>query len=325
MYYNSFTDKTYYLQLTSLSHIEFKMFSIWIKFLLKFFDISGFHTETSIAKRKGPLINFTIHVIWASTLTIFLLSVSRQPIILTEALAYSANYLLQNVNGMFTYWVIILESFVQRKNQQKFWKIFKQIDEYRKIGGLMLRKYSIKFIHFFGVITIIQTYFVLYFLHVNGNHFIFFRIAYFCFVAMYQCRAFYYLFYLELIKCELKKIKNKLEDMVTGSWRIRNDYRIEKSVKNLNRLYRQIYALSVLINEIFGWSNFTTVIYCFHLPTTDFNWALQAMYKQTDEYFIGNQKSLHLFCLENHQIFLNFFFSIYRLVDTSLLDNTLHF
>lgn len=272
-------------------NIQFNMFSKWIDLLFKFFDICGFHTELFCLNKKTSVKIFVLHNLWVFTLTIFILLASSQPIILTEALAYSVNYLLQNVNGMFTYWVIIVESYFQRKNQQKFWQIYKQVYHYRKVGRSFLRTFSIKFAHFFIVITIIQMYFVLYFVSVNGNQFIFFRIAYFCYVAMYQCRSFYYILYLELIKYELMRIKCEVKQITIG----RNDYKREKSleihIKNINRYYQLIYALTDRINDTFGWSNFTTVIYCFHLPLTDFNWALKTMYKQSNEYCTGNQHS----------------------------------
>lgn len=269
------------------------MFSMWIELLFTFFDFFGFHTETCGSNRKRSLKKFIIHIIWACTFTVFIISYSMQSIVLTEAFAYSANYIVQNINGMFTYWAIIVESYIQRKNQRIFWRVYRKIDYYRKVDRTFLRKYLMKFTQFFVFVTIIQIYFVLHFLSVNGYNFIFFRIGYFCFVAMYQCRAFYYLFFLELIKYELKRITSESKKMSIWSINIQNGYRIEKSMKNhikhINQYYRLIYALSECINNIFGLSNLATILYCFHMPLTDFNWSLNAMHRQSDEYFKGNQ------------------------------------
>lgn len=286
------------------------MFSKFVIFLLKFFDLCGFQTESArvIGSRNRAICIFVIHCGCAFALTYFVFGYASEPILLGEVLPYFVNEILQILNGMLTHWVIIIESFIQRGIQKKFWDIYQKIDKNRvKCKKSLLRAYKMKFIEFFSVVTIIQTIFMCYFTHYVGNYY-FFRIAYLVSQTVYHYRVFYYLFYVELIKFELQAIETELRTIAKITQRNEIDSNPENfnanSLKMINAHCQLILQLNECINKIFGWSNFITVTYCFHMPLTDFNWALWELHRRTRTYITGiNGILFHVFTLFSSQQF----------------------
>lgn len=149
-----------------------------------------------------------------------------------------------------------------------------------------LRSYQIKFIEFFSICIIIQIIFTSYFTHYVGNYY-FFRIAYLVSQIMYQYRVFFYLFYLDLVKFELKTIKNELKSIATMTRDDSMENFVANRLKKINTYCQMVFQLSECMNYIFGWSNFTTILYCFHLPLTDGNWAMFELHLRSTFYTIG--------------------------------------
>lgn len=273
------------------------MFSKRIIILLKFFDMCGFQTETSkfTGSRKNTVKIFLAHNILALTLTCFVFAHSMRPLLQNETLPYMVNEIYQIINGMFTYWIIIVESYVRRRTQQQFWHVYEYIEKHcRKCKQFVSRSYNIKFVEYFSVVTTIQIIFLTYFTHYVGNYFLF-RIAYLFSQIMYQYRVFYYLFYLELIKFDLETIKNELKRIVAVSQQSCGFDGYECSATNLKRInsyYQLICELNKHINHIFGWSNVLTVLYCFHLPLTDGNWATWELEERSNVYIAGENFAL---------------------------------
>lgn len=285
-----------------------KMFPHWIQCLLKFYDICGFYTEsskiTSDRKKNSSAIIFLIHSVLAFVFCGFCLGHSMQPVILQKVLPYMVNELLQMTNGMFTYWVIILESYFQREAQREFWRTYKHIKEHHNsCQKSLLRIYLIKLFEFMSVVIVIQIIFLQSFTHYVGNYMLF-RVAYLFSQTMYQYRVFCYIFYLELVKYELKTIKIELKQIVDVSGLHINFKKVingrtkrcgstmgkisENNLKNINAYFQLVYKLTDVINQIFGWSNFTTILYCFHLPLTDGNWAISEIGARESGYIRGN-------------------------------------
>lgn len=182
-----------------------RMLSKWIYFLLKFFDICGFHTEVEYLKNgsKGSCKIFLLHICWAFATIIIVITFTVRTSASAGVLPYMVNVTSQNICGVIAYWVIIIESFAQRKNQAKFWHFYQCIRT-SQLRHLSDRKppfnvYLVKFTSFFTALTPIGLYLMYYFLHFVENVF-FFRFTYFFLFIVYQTRIFYYLFYLDLIK-----------------------------------------------------------------------------------------------------------------------------
>lgn len=132
---------------------------------------------------------------------------------------------------------------------------------------------------YFTAITPIGFYLMYYyFLNFVKNYF-FYRLAYLFFVTMYRTCIFYYLFYLELIKYELK---------LDGP----------KQMKTIYNHYSKICELNDCINQIFGWSNFVTILYCFELP--------QVLPSEVSARQYKNKLPIYMvFCFDAHPLYLS--------------------
>lgn len=287
-----------------------KMFPKWIDLLLKFYDVCGFNTETSKKTSNASRI-FAVHSILAFAFSCFILTHSMRPVIVGNVLPYMVNELLQMMNGIFTYWVIIIESYCQRETQRKFWKIYELMGKHQsRSKKSFLRIYLIKLVEFFGVVTTIQIIFIQYYTHYVGNY-IFFRIAYLFSQIMYQYRVFYFIFYLELVKYELQYIKKELKNIAElidlnsvksakRRTKVRCDSTMKKlsenSLKEINACFQLVYELTKCINQVFDWSNCAIILYCFHLPLSDANWAMWEIKKRSNCYVQGTICSSKIRC-----------------------------
>lgn len=262
-----------------------RMFSKWIIYLLKYYDFCGFHTELNKPCQTG--INmFIIHILMASFLTCSTLIFAMQPTVSADISLNMVNNSIQYSSGLIAYWMIIMESYIQRKHQRHFWTIYKQACHQNcRHKSPNLRNYLLLFFEYFLIFSLIQIYLMEYFFFFVGS-FIYFMFTYHVLVKMYQNRIFYYLFYVELIKHELITIQKELKRLVAISksdnfvWE-RNRY------ANLRKYYQLIYEMVCCLNEIFGWSQFTTILFCLHLPLTDLNWAYIRIHERSTGYIIG--------------------------------------
>lgn len=114
-------------------------------------------------------------------------------------------------------------------------------------------------------------------------------------LSMYQHRIFYYLFYLDLLRNELKTIVNKVKKMVR-SLKIPKIYRKKKTFKKFeqNRLkwireyYKLIYEMNECLNSVLGWSNLVTILFSFALILTDLNRYYWIWYNKEHIFVFGN-------------------------------------
>lgn len=287
------------------------MFTKWIVILLKFFNFCGFHTEFSDSashKKLGKRL-FLIHIIWAIAMTYFAVAFTSQALYKETAIPYVINLLLQLFNGILTHWLIIVESYKQRSVQRKFWQIYEHIKHHNKYCKRpALRFYSISFVHYCVVVIGIQLFFLSYYLQYVANNW-YFRLSYLVTQMSYHYRVFYYIFFLELIKFELKIIKNELKDIAVltnfhssfirrANQRTKQHRRYscctsavncvnENNLKRINAYCQLVNELSRCLNQVFGLSHFATILYCFHMPLTDANWALWELDQRPWDYIFG--------------------------------------
>lgn len=283
------------------------MLTKWDIFLLKCFDICGFFPEIHTFSAFRSIYKYLLHILWAIMLTVFITTYLKQPEVVDDVLPYTVNVFIQYTCGIFTYWVIIIESYTKCKTQRQFWQIYECMNHRRRAHTRpsFLSVYSLKLMEFLIVVVPVQVYFLIYFMIIVGNYF-FFRLAYIYSVTVNQCRVFYYLFYLNLVKCELDSMKNDLQDMIEliNTPIIQTVESIDQTIDfvgantnvHSNRLheiygyYQQIHQLSDCINHIFEWSHFLTVLFCFQLLLSDGNWALLTLHEREAAmgYLYGN-------------------------------------
>lgn len=106
------------------------MFPKWIKYILKYYSLWGFHSlpNASVGGKFGGKFIFIVHIIlciWCtiSTFTTFIEEQSLMEFI------DSVNFLLFYITSASCYWFIIYDSYTKQAFQQKFWNIFWQINE----------------------------------------------------------------------------------------------------------------------------------------------------------------------------------------------------
>lgn len=265
------------------------MFPKRIRYLLKFYDFCGFHTETSkIQQQKGRII-FVIHVLMACLFSYSIVLFLKQPTTNTDTSLNMVNRTIQYTSALLTYWLVIFESYIQRSYQRQFWCIHEQTKKYnsppRRHRHPNFRNYLFKCIEYLSIFSLIQIFLMFYFKFYVGDFF-YFMITYIILVKMYQNRLFYYLFHLELIKHEMEIVQDELKRIVLISkWNL-ND--LEKNrFRQLREHYKLVYEMVNCVNEIFGWSQFTTIFYSFDLPLTDLNWAYLRIYQRSIGYKMG--------------------------------------
>lgn len=254
---------------------ESKMFARRVVLILKFFDFCGFFTEYSYSNRYQQVIYivFILHIFFAVYFTFFLRCVLFS--IRSLKLLDSINEFVQYQSSLHSYYILIIESFVHRKKQRFFWKIYKKIEDR---SNFKCRLYSLKLIEFFVVLFVTNTI-CLYLSNIETHVWLGYTIL----NAINNIRLFYYIFYLELIRLELKCIEKTIKEMIELSrfsivyYQHRNIY-----FKKIRDYYAITCELIDHLNEIFGLSNFSTMIYHFFYLFTILNYA----YLHFDDYSI---------------------------------------
>lgn len=99
-------------------------------------------------------------------------------------------------------------------------------------------------------------------------------------------RVFYFLFYIELIKYELKIIEKESGDKSSSD---RNETEIfsRRRFLWLREHYQTIYEIKEYVNSKFSWSNTATVMYSFNLVLTDVNWMYRVIRRRDTNYVVG--------------------------------------
>lgn len=241
------------------------MFSKSIICMLNLFSACGFHPEfNNRPSTKQQLISwliFLFHIALAICLTLYNIKYFIW--------LGSKSSKLQTFSGLteyfyatVTYWIILGESFVQRKNQQKLWKTFHEIDElFTKRNTQKYQMYFIKFIE--NIALYIITLMLIWMESILS-------FDTFCAITLLltlcRFRLFFYLFYLELIKCELKTMEYKAGNILLRKGCRRN------GVKYIRQYYQLVYQLNDCINAIFGWSNLLSLLFGMCFIFTDITW-----------------------------------------------------
>lgn len=271
------------------------MFPKWFVCVMTFFMVCGFCSEISSSSssmnRKTSVVFSVLHIILAAYLTYYLVDI--------KLLMDKNGTQLEMINGMFQYscalmshWVVILESYFQRKNQRFFFQLLECIDQHQETNAKkMLRNYRIKFLEYF----VFYLYLVINLFEQISNSGAVFAMT--LLSALCQARMFYYLFYLETINFELKMIKNKFIKMIkTIKFRKNlcekrlNDQAAYKTLIRVRKTYQHVYEIIECITKSFGWSNIASIFNVFLQLMTDLNWMCQNIYEGDTNFQVGNNK-----------------------------------
>lgn len=258
------------------------MFPKSVQILLKCFDVLGFWTEYC-KERMWVHITYIaccFHIVLVSISTFFVMYLTINPGDFPEW--FYINELVKHYSASVAYWTILIESYMQRTKQQRFWKIYSKINDYSRVDELPIRSYWLKFFKHFlenGLIEIILTG---YFFRKNII-FIGFVTMHIILLELYQCRLFYYLFHLEIIKVQIKHLARDVRNL----WKVnQNNYACFKKslntdnfdldeIREIRTRFHLIFEAFQNIDAVFAWSNLFTILYAFHNAFAAFNWSFQ--------------------------------------------------
>lgn len=284
------------------------MYPRWLRNLLLYFDLCGFftHFKHSCHQPKIYLLILFLHIFLASTATyhIFIylkgISVDDKLGMLNDVLKYFVLIL--------NYWLSIFESYFKRNTQDKFWKCVTKID--KKLCShqcFELKNFIIQF-KIYSIISILSN--VIYFLRLifrNLLRFRYFWYSYAYLACVLEMRSFYYLFYLEFIKYELKMIDHEIYEMTRVDHKKPMKDFYQNPFKWIRQYYESIYDLGHSTNFLFACSIIVTIILPFHLILVDSNWlywkilnmyqfnSMGIQYRRSLHSLAENTKSLHFF------------------------------
>lgn len=247
-----------------------KKFPKYIVVILLFFAVCGFQPEQPIFTSHKAL--FAISMFQIYNIIAFL---SHFPDIyawMNEKFSKldMTNEMVQHIIALLAYSVICIESVIKRKTQRRFWRLYEDLLQYHSIHHAeeILRNYALKFTEYFlfcsssfayALIATNEDY--------NFSYNIPYFLAYLSIMGICQIRLFYYLFYLELIKAELKAIEKEIESDIDESFELPSKW-------ELTRKYcKSIHELCECLNSVFGWSNLLSVLAIFLFLLTDTNWV----------------------------------------------------
>lgn len=258
------------------------MLPLKIVYFLIFFDVWGYDSGSSSLSHYRRIIYFIyiFHIFAVSFFTVFKLHLAR--------FLWSYHHLnmveLVNVTMLFsaplyTYWIIILDSLYHRYEHKQFWNILQHIDNCFCRQTNSFQNYITKISAYFSIS--ISLFLLLHFI----NNFKYFDtiLVYLILITICQIRIFYYLFCLEVIQFQLKIIEIELKNMHS------NVFAYVKRLKWFREYYGKIHEMTILLNEIFGWSNVSAILFSFYNILTDVN----IIYAQYDEYSTIQRLSMY--------------------------------
>lgn len=254
------------------------MYPRWMLSLLFYFDLWGLCTQF---KRSPTQPNFhrlilAVHTFLASMATSLIFQYLFFLSLVDDLPLRAVNDVLKFTVLLLVYWLSIMELYSKRYTQRKFWHIVDYIDKrFCSLQRFDLGSYPIKLEIYFSLSLFV---YCIDFKQLFSVKFVSFWLCYLFIVWIYQNRSFYYLFYLEWIKQELKRVNNEAGEIMhtyaNSTLHMKNIFMNQfhrNRFKWLRQYYGSIYDLSEAMNSVFGWSNAVTILVSVHLILADTN------------------------------------------------------
>lgn len=253
------------------------MISNVVTTLLQYFDLFGFCTEYEVALNKmrnknQTFIIFGVHVLILFIICIMLYNqfVFRRPIVGDDAI-FGVNDFIKLASATLVYFAIIVESVYKRPSQRKIWIIYKLSDNNPiPIKHLLLKCLFCVVVCFSAVLRTLHTFMGLPLVQLP---------LWFCYTTlnlMFGTRIIYYVFYSEFLFGELKSISKLIRKFKIYSESNETKININRSSCDTLKLIRSRYELFRTIinnlNDVFGISHFITIMYCFLVLCSEFNY-----------------------------------------------------
>lgn len=263
----------------------------WISYFLRYFDLCGFCTT----KSKFVYLFSVLHVVLVSLLTAVSIQFLRRP---QENGLALVNDGVKLGAALLVYWLSIIESCLKRATNMRFWQRFNLIDErYYSHCGLYIRNFLSSMI----VCSLIATFFYLEYLvrvilpTIVDKYFIlylYYWLSYTISGLVYLNRLHYYLFHVKLLAHELETIDREVVEVVRVYRKqiICINQKKNSALTNFHRTrfkwireyYQMISEMTWLMNQMFAFSNFPTILLPFQIILADANrvyWTFYASYE----------------------------------------------
>lgn len=251
--------------------------------ILTFFDVWGYCTGFSVLSnsRKGQFILIFVHILFATTFMlceyVVIIELSA-----TMGILDMINEIIQYTAALYTYWLIILDSFLYRQAHKVFWEILQRIDDCFCSQYIHLRSYLWCFIEYVLISNIL--YLLVYLSNVFASKSA--TIVFVITISIWQIRISYYVLCLNVVNYQLKTIDNEISMMkcMLNVVRERKYCRLNvsktstfhlfesKRIKWIQEYYFCVSTMIELLNTIFGWSQAAIILFCFFSFITDLNW-----------------------------------------------------
>lgn len=273
------------------------MYPKWMHYILKYFDFWGFHTEF----HSNGLHQKSTHFILCIRIVIGIIgevAILKYIDRLQDDVLGTINDYIKLHAMQISYWAPIIESYTQRKQQQTFWKILREIDtKYCSRRTFELKNYIYKFI-LFPLMFILSNWRFSLFFYGDGSEYLVFRLTYTFMSITCQNRIFYNLFYMELIKSELKTINLDIKRMNRICSNEGNGLYEAFELKRLKwarQYHALIHHLCIRYNTVLGWSNTVSILIQFLYIFADTNWTYWKWFNEFDDLYIFGSSSI-AFC-----------------------------
>lgn len=237
------------------------MFPKWIFCVLICFSLCGFfpHIVKILSRRQCLIFVLLFHILLTAMLMLYSIQVYTWLDSTTSKLNLMVGFSEYFV-ALITHLANVIEAFVQREYQRKFWRIYKIVDrKYAQQYNQNFRSYSVKFFqHFmFNIINI-------YFIRAESILTLCVFVPLALLLAFGRLRIFFYLFYLQLVRFKLRVLAKEAHQNTTYSKQpdpdLKTRNRTQHRFKSIRKDYESVCVMNDYINSIFGWSILLTIL-----------------------------------------------------------------
>lgn len=202
------------------------------------------------------------------------------------------NDILKFSTIILTHLTVLIESLCTRDHQKSIWQKFQSIDQsFSKIdvdskakNNIFYRFFSIKFILWFGIATIIEILIVTFIREDDQYK----RYWYLTIISLTVSRSRHLQqnLYIDMLAFRFNNIKKELKEIVKQSEKDQYSQKEEMfskklltKVKYIKEMYNVLWEISVHINKGFGLSQLANLMQNFIQLTSDLYWIYSALYK----------------------------------------------
>lgn len=266
------------------------MYPRWLNILLYYFDIWGLSTEFRVNQPYRRIIWFAsiIHWVLGLIVTILLIVYLQRPV--NDPLG-TINDVIKHAGTLIVFWSTLIELKTKLSVRRNFWNIFNKIDSlFCSHRCFKLPDYLNKLRFCFSTFAIACLVYLQQIISNTGTQYVYFWFTHFTLITLYINRVFYYLFYLELIKYELRMIENEIKEVVRVYRNKRRRFANGKDVlfikfenkrfKWIREYFQSSYDMCHVFNHALQISNVVAIPLPFLLIITDVIWLYWKLFNK---------------------------------------------